>query len=95
MAPNPSVGAADVGAILTKLDDVGRGITISVKNFEEYKAKIEQMQGQIHAQHGMLMQLLVATHHMYLQNPQLQPTTQGKANSLPGFQQYLEAYLPK
>jgi hypothetical protein len=66
-----------------------------VKHGEDLKALVGQLQSQVQAVTNIALQTLCALHHIYLTNPQTAQATQGKANSLPEFQAFLNNYLPR
>lgn len=98
MAAQPVQQAApafDLSPLIQRLDAIGQGMNVSVKGGEEAKAAVAALGQDVANLHALVWQSLAALHHLYVSHPSLGPATQGKANTLPEFQQFLAGYLPK
>lgn len=82
-APPPQQAApvgVDLSPVFARLDDLGKGLTVTTANLSEVKS--------------LLTLNLVALHHIYLAFPQLRDPSQGKADTFPKFQEFLVNFLP-
>ena len=98
----PSVPAAvDLTPVLQKLDDLGKGLTISAGNSDQALKEVTTLRNEVKTLVSSQLQILTALHHVYLTiqgangQPLLAGNTQGKANDLASFQTYLSQFLPK
>jgi len=97
-APAPQAGG-DFGAIIQRLDALGKGIEISANNGDQALKAVAVLKTELGETRALLGQMLVALHHMYLGMqgangaPLLAHMTEGKANDLPSFRAFLQKYV--
>lgn len=97
-APAPQAGG-DLGAVIQRLDALGKGIEISANNGDQALKAVSKLQADLDTTKALLGQMLVALHHMYLGMqgangaPLLAHMTEGKANDLPSFRAFLQKYV--
>lgn len=84
--------AAPAGNLEKLVSDLGRGLEVLSKNNMELKATLDYTLKELADTKLMVAQALGAIHHMYVMSPVGQ-NAQGKANSLPDFQNFMGQFL--
>lgn len=89
----PQVGGIDLGPVLTRVDDLGKGLMIAANNADAASKGVAALKADLDELKSITMQLLTAMHHMYLTNQQLGTAANGQATKLNDFRSYLQKYI--
>jgi hypothetical protein len=94
-APQPTQTAPsiDLTPIISRLDDLGKGLTVTAGNSDEALKAVAALRSEVAELKLIGLEALAALHHIYLSTGTLGQAAAGKAANLPDFRNYLHQYI--